>query len=83
MHLTCSFIGIFTKILLREQLLHDRLGLVVDNALLATVHLLNNALGCGVIARGLAGQQVLAYLTVREAHGEVGIAVVRHILLHA
>ena len=61
--------------------MHDRLSVVIDN-LIALLHLLNDALGCGVIARRLATEVETAYLTVAQSHGEVGVAVVRHVLLH-
>ena len=61
--------------------MHDRLSVVIDE-LIALLHLLNDALGCSVITRWLATEVETAYLTVAQSHGEVGVAVVRHVLLH-
>ena len=61
--------------------MHDRLSVVIDN-LIALLHLLYDALGCGVITRWLATEVETAYLTIAQSHGEVGVAVVRHVFLH-
>ena len=61
--------------------MHDRLSVVIDY-LVALLHLLYDALGCGIIARWLATEVETAYLTIAQSHGEVGVAVVRHVLLH-
>ena len=49
LHLASRLILILAEILLREELVHDRLSVVIDE-LIALLHLLNEALGCGIIA---------------------------------
>ena len=49
LHLASRLILILAEILLREKLVHDRLSVVIDY-LIALLHLLNEALGCGIIA---------------------------------
>ena len=64
-------------------MLHHRLYLVVDGAAVASLHLLDDALCLGVVARGLAAKHVTTHLAIAETHGEVGVGVVGQFLFHA
>ena len=73
---------ILSIVFLRQQFPHNRLCLVI-RVLVALIHLRHDALRVGVVVGEMSSHLVSPYLSVGKTHGEVGVAVVGHVLFHA
>ena len=62
--------------------MHDGFSEVL-HILVGLLHLRDDGFGSGVVARRLTSEVVATHLTIGEAHGEIGIAVVRKVFFHA